>query len=56
MKQSKVKHSLLWKRFLFQEDVHNTRNFQITANENKDTVGCWLEAMCYIYGSLQGLP
>ena len=33
--------------FIFRENIHNVRNFQIIANENKNTVRYSLEAICY---------
>ena len=33
--------------FLFRENIHNIRNFQIIANENKNTVRYGLETICY---------
>ena len=33
--------------FIFQENIHNIRNFQIIANENKNTVRYGLETVCY---------
>ena len=32
--------------FIFQENIHNIRNFQIIANENKHTVRYGLETIC----------
>ena len=35
------------KRFFFRENIRNIRNFQIIANENKNTVRYGLENICY---------
>ena len=33
--------------FIFRENIHNVRNFQIIANENKNTVRYGMETICY---------
>ena len=33
--------------FVFPENIHNIRNFQIIANENKNTARYWLETIYY---------
>ena len=33
--------------FIFRENIHNIRNFQIIANENKNTMRYGLETICY---------
>ena len=33
--------------FIFRENIHNIRNFQIIANENKNTVRYGLDTICY---------
>ena len=33
--------------FIFRENIHNIRNFQIIANENKNTVRYGFETICY---------
>ena len=33
--------------FIFRENIHNIRNFEIIANENKNTVRYGLETICY---------
>ena len=33
--------------FIFRENIHDIRNFQIIANENKNTVRYGLETVCY---------
>ena len=39
--------AILKNLFIFQENIHNIRNFQIIANENKNTVRYGLETVCY---------
>ena len=38
--------AILKNLFIFQENIHNIRNFQIIANENKNTVRYGLETVC----------
>ena len=38
--------------FIFRENIHNIRNFQFIANENKNTVRYGLDTMCYRTPSL----
>ena len=33
--------------FIFRENIQNDRNFQIIANDNKNTVRYWLEVICH---------
>ena len=33
--------------FIFRENIHNIKNFEIIANENKNTVRYGLETICY---------
>ena len=39
--------AILKNLFIFQENIHNIRNFQIIANENKNTVRYDLETIYY---------
>ena len=43
---------IMKKLFIFRENIHNIRNFQIIANENKNTVRCGLDTICYRTPSL----
>ena len=39
--------AIMKKLYIFRENIHNIRNFQIIATENKNTVRYRLETICY---------
>ena len=41
--------------FIFRKNIHNIRNFQIVANEKKNTVRSAMESICYMKISIKSL-